>query len=725
MSGLWTKLCAALFVVCAASLLFGWPAAASRRRAAAAVASAQGTPVEKFALLVGIDKYKVNPLSSCVQDVVDMKQVLIEKFGFKESQIVTLKDEEATRERILTNFREHLIKNAELHRNAVIVFHFSGHGSTTPDLNGDEKLTDPNDTTDETIVPFDGGGRAAADTSGAFDILDDEIAELVTELTKYTPNVTLIFDSCHSGTVTRDTDPKDMVRELPPDTRTQPKQKEPPPPPPPADRYASLYACQPDERANQKTYADKKNGVFTFNLLRALRHAQPDTSYLELLRQIGLSVSDAQPNQHPMGEGNLAAPVFGGTAKPAPPFVDVESVSGRQITLGEGAYDGVKEGTIAAIYEPGAAMAGDTQRITNARVFKVLPKTSLAEMPEEKKIPEHAQAVFISPLLSLNRLRVSIQTPAGAGGVTAALSNLVAGSALLENAGASAEWQVAVRAAQFGKVFGDRSGPRFFARALACKPPPPGQPGNKKECVPLPQPAADEEVYYLAAGNGLPLLGYYVKGGDPQAAPKLFDALQKFAQQHKVRELENLASPLNGTVRVKVLRVLDVLDERGIPKTGPLPEQSLYRLDQSVPFKLVVENTSNRNLYIWALDVSNDGAISTLYSPLPLGTPKGPCTRECLKPGESLTLFSGRNRILTSGPAGSESFKIIATTEYQEFGDLIQGRLERSTDALSPLQLLMAQVMGLRDAGAPNKVPLADWTTARVDFSISDRVETH
>lgn len=62
---------------------------------------AQSTP-RKLALLVGINAYPEDglfpPLNGCVNDVELQYQLLVHRYGFNPSDIVTLTDEQATRE---------------------------------------------------------------------------------------------------------------------------------------------------------------------------------------------------------------------------------------------------------------------------------------------------------------------------------------------------------------------------------------------------------------------------------------------------------------------------------------------------------------------------------------------------------------------------------------------------------------------------------------------------
>ncbi|GEA25879.1 hypothetical protein MiAbW_00418 [Microcystis aeruginosa NIES-4325] len=83
----------------------------------------------KLALLVGIDQYRANipPLPGCLTDVELQKDLLRYRFGFQDTDIVTLTGKKACREAIEAAFLEHLIAQARL--GDVVIFHFSGYGS--------------------------------------------------------------------------------------------------------------------------------------------------------------------------------------------------------------------------------------------------------------------------------------------------------------------------------------------------------------------------------------------------------------------------------------------------------------------------------------------------------------------------------------------------------------------------------------------------------------------
>ncbi len=157
---------------------------------------AQNTP-RKLALLVGINKYPGGlALDGCVNDVRLQQELLIHRFGFNPKDILTLTDQQATRQGILSAFEDHLIKQAK--PGDVVVFHFSGHGSRIADPDRDSP-----DGLNSTFVPIDSVLPTGFPTNGGAvpDIMGHTLFLLMYALK--TENVTMVLDSCHSGGGTR------------------------------------------------------------------------------------------------------------------------------------------------------------------------------------------------------------------------------------------------------------------------------------------------------------------------------------------------------------------------------------------------------------------------------------------------------------------------------------------------------------------------------------------
>jgi metacaspase-1 len=142
-----------------------------------------------LALLCGINSYDQSPLQGCVNDVENMRKLLTECCRFSVMSIKTLKNEQATKERILKEL-EFMVKNMQEGDHGV--FHFSGHGSQVP-------ASDPHepDFMTEILCPYD------FDWVPKHYITDDEVHDVCTQLN---PGATLdiFLDSCHSGDMLRE-----------------------------------------------------------------------------------------------------------------------------------------------------------------------------------------------------------------------------------------------------------------------------------------------------------------------------------------------------------------------------------------------------------------------------------------------------------------------------------------------------------------------------------------
>ena len=131
---------------------------------------------KKEALIVGVNDYKGTKydLSGVKKDVVRMEK-LFKKWGFN---VTVLKNEKSM------YLEKYLNGYGSLSEDDKFIFYYSGHGSHTPDINGDEA---------------DGEDEALVLSNGKLDklFLDDA---LFGYLNMVKAKKMLIFDSCHSGT---------------------------------------------------------------------------------------------------------------------------------------------------------------------------------------------------------------------------------------------------------------------------------------------------------------------------------------------------------------------------------------------------------------------------------------------------------------------------------------------------------------------------------------------
>jgi hypothetical protein len=142
----------------------------------------------KFALLVGINyKNTVNELYGCINDTNNIRDLLNQKYGYNNFTFLTdNNNKKPTQQNILNEFTN-LLTNAA--PGDSLFFLYSGHGTFSADLNGDEL-----DGQDELIVPIDA-------TSISNCIIDDEFNKIIQDNLKPGVKLFALFDSCHSGSI--------------------------------------------------------------------------------------------------------------------------------------------------------------------------------------------------------------------------------------------------------------------------------------------------------------------------------------------------------------------------------------------------------------------------------------------------------------------------------------------------------------------------------------------
>ena len=156
----------------------------------------------KLALLVGINDYPRNlNLKGSITDVELQQELLIHRFGFKSSDILVLKGQQATREEIEKTFIEHLVEQAI--PGDVIVFHFSGYGSQVkvpqPLIQQELKTNDslqPTYKLANSLIPIDGIFPTKGTAAGN-DLLEDTLLLLARSLA--TDKVTMVLDTSYQS----------------------------------------------------------------------------------------------------------------------------------------------------------------------------------------------------------------------------------------------------------------------------------------------------------------------------------------------------------------------------------------------------------------------------------------------------------------------------------------------------------------------------------------------
>jgi len=241
----------------------------------------------KKAVLVGINKYDPvlrADLHGCVNDVKNMRNLLITQFGFKADNIRVLTDFRATKKGILERLHW-LIDNAV--QGDELFFHYSGHGSQVRDRNGDEL----DDALDEILCP--------TDLNWDDPLTDDDLATLFRKVPKGA-YLTMFCDSCHSGTMTRglenpntkkngchtaryleppfDIKARSVDVKLPVRTIGAKQNRKS------SQNHVLISGCKDNQTSADATIGNKPQGAFTWAITKAIRN-NPNITFKEAHKQ--------------------------------------------------------------------------------------------------------------------------------------------------------------------------------------------------------------------------------------------------------------------------------------------------------------------------------------------------------------------------------------------------------------------------------------------------------
>ena len=235
---------------------------------------------------------------------------------------------------ILDGIRKQLMP-PEAKRGDVSVFFYAGHGSQVFNSKSAEQ-----DHLDESLVPADA-------YKGARDIRDKELGRLFNDIVDRGIVLTVIVDSCHSGSIARgkrisrsramEFDPRDAHD--PGDTARASAQER-----------GALILSATQEADEAKETADGQHGVFTWALAKVLGSSSPDQPVDVLFQQVrGLMQSEAAW-QEPILAGTrdrLRRSLFGDPAAESAESMIVKGrLQGNHVLL---------EGPLAASLSPGAS----------------------------------------------------------------------------------------------------------------------------------------------------------------------------------------------------------------------------------------------------------------------------------------------------------------------------------------------------------------------------------
>lgn len=512
----------------------------------------------KRALLVGLNRYKypdqVSPLEGSINDVEDVKALLIGKFEFPSENVLVLKDEQATHAGIIAAIQNHLIAPAQ--KDDIVVFDYSGHGSQMQ-VSGN-KISGM----DETLVPYDSRDPAGK----VFDISGSELHGLLQQLAAKTKNITFILDSCHSGTLIRGDRGGLRVRGISADVR------KPPAPPPNAAvergigqiaadspvKCAFIAAATSRESAFEHYVDGKNRGALSYYLCRQLRMAGAGVTYRDVMDSVTGNVTASYPAQHPQLEGVEADQfVFGDGSSVAQNYVMVSPIDAAKVSVAAGDAFGASLDSIYDVYKPGTKKFSSAEKpIARVQLTTVGPFASEGKAISGAKIAQYSRGIERDHRFRNRKLRIyfdHLEDSAALQAIKAALPPQ------MEAVGERSTCNLQVRETA-GKVL------TLSPDAITLSPP-------------------------IASNNS-------------NLVDRVMGQLKGWAKWFNLLSISNPQPDLAIQFTIKASQTRDPFARIGKPDAGVREGESI---DASI------RNNSSKDLYVSILDLSSDGSISLVY----------------------------------------------------------------------------------------------------------------
>ena len=250
----------------------------------------------KKALCVGINEYPQTgmDLRGCVNDAQAWATLLRDHYDFAADGVTVLLDADATHGVILAGLKS-LLRGAS--KGDVLVFTNASHGTYLADADGDEP------TYDEAMCPYDTADHP---------LVDDELRALFAEVPKGV-RLTVVSDSCHSGSVTRLLDDERRPRFMSPRLLGLPVLDDPRS----ANRRTELFpasemrevllsGCKANQYSMDAVFGGTPHGAFTHHALAAIRAASYRITYADLHQAVRSSLEGENFDQEPQAEGSEA-----------------------------------------------------------------------------------------------------------------------------------------------------------------------------------------------------------------------------------------------------------------------------------------------------------------------------------------------------------------------------------------------------------------------------------
>jgi hypothetical protein len=347
---------------------------------------------------------------------------------------------------------------AEVQPGDFVYLHFSGHGTQAPAQDPSTEV----DGLDELFLPVDIGKWSNAVGAVENALIDDEIGALIDGLRDKGADVWAVFDSCHSGTVTRGLEEEDeevRTRQLSPavlgldpeameDVVSRsigdPRDGVEAPITSPVDSaagegsFVAFFAAQTNEVTPEKNLPKgkpdrKPQGVFTFTLMQVLAE-YPGATYGQIGQEVLRRYSTGNlAKSTPLFEGDLNQTAFSGEAGERVSQWQAE-VTDAGLTIPAGTLHGLSQGAILAVMASAADADADALGYVELTSVDTFAATGVPVEKDGKTLPvELPKAVTLRKLDEGLDFTITVALPAA--GTAPADALLAVQAALVESAG--------------------------------------------------------------------------------------------------------------------------------------------------------------------------------------------------------------------------------------------------------------------------------------------------
>jgi hypothetical protein len=622
-----------------------------------------GSKPQKYAVLVGINKYKYSNsrdgfpnLNGCVNDVLRMQKLLL-SFGFDPRNIRLLKDAEASHDEVLHALQDLASRAAP---GDIVVIHFSGHGSHMDDpamING----------VDETLVAYDSRDPHKADDPTGGDITGEQLSQAIRQIK--TKNITVIVDACYSAGLISRSISTALSRGIPPFKRsahpivaqqtTESIRTS-------GSSFALIAAAQQDQEALE--YAPNgtrgaRFGTLTYFFVNEVRsHLNQSVSYRDIFPEVKKDVKTAHSTQTPSLEGtNEDEAVFSDDSILVPAYVEVSSEPNGTVSLDGGDVQGVTTGSRFDVYRPDTHdFKNLANRLATVEVVSTTAYSSTAKVSSgDKTLPDGSRAIEISHVFPDAKFRVFLEGAA----TSSTLQSIERG---LKNLGNIESARVS-------------NGTQLRVAEV-------------NSAVVLYSADTEKSLSTVALGDGL--------------IDRSLDAIAAWAKWFNVLSIANPSADVH--IQLTIDADLPAHDGKA------LGSQTLVNGQK---FKLKFENLSEEGLYVSVIDLREDGGVQRVYQ----------SGVRLLPPGQSFETSSFQAAVPPGSVTYTDILKVFATDKQIDLtflnqapgGKGLKGPKPRGAeDALG--QLLAQAGFGYsRDIVA---VP-SDWVTVQKVIEVKQPVQ--